>query len=53
MCLNCKDIYNNTLFNSGFKQKIKFDPNFGNNNSQNKIENETSYGSILPTVIAF
>ena len=31
-----KDIYNNALFNSGFKQKIKFDPNFGNNNSQNK-----------------
>ena len=33
---NSKDIYNNALFNSGFKQKIKFDPNFGNNNSQNK-----------------
>ena len=32
---NSKDIYN-ALFNSGFKQKIKFDPNFGNNNSQNK-----------------
>ena len=30
-----KDIYN-ALFNSGFKQKIKFDPNFDNNNSQNK-----------------
>ena len=33
---NSKDIYNNALFNSGFKQKIKFDPNFDNNNSQNK-----------------
>ena len=33
---NWKDICNNALFNSGFKQKIKFDPNFGNNNSQNK-----------------
>ena len=33
---NSKDIYNNALLSSGFKQKINYDPNFQKNISPNK-----------------
>ena len=33
---NSKDLYNNALYNSGFKDKIKFDPDFNKNISRSK-----------------
>ena len=33
---NSKDLYNNALYDSGFKDKIKFDPDFNKNISRSK-----------------
>ena len=33
---NSKDLYNNVLYNSSFKDKIKFDPDFNKNISRSK-----------------
>ena len=36
---NSKDLCNNALYNSGFKDKIKFDPEFNKNISRSKNRN--------------
>ena len=53
---NSKDLYNNALFSSGFKDKnkIKFDPGFNKNISRSKNRKiKISYGSILHIVAMF
>ena len=43
-----KDLHNNALYNSGFKDKIKFDPDFNKNISRAKTgkENQMVQSSI-------
>ena len=48
---NSKDLYNNVLSRSGFKYKIKLDPDFNKNISRSKNRTEKSYGSILHVVV--
>ena len=50
---NSKDLYNSALSNSGFKDKIKFNPDYKRNISKNNNRKKKLYGSILHIAAMF
>ena len=50
---NSKGLYNNALSSSGFKNKIKFDPDFNKNIVEERTGKEKSYDLILHIVPMF